>query len=446
MADTVRRAVITGLGVATPLGLDLVTFWDGLRAGRSGVRRLRNIDIAPSFPLQIGAEIDGFDPRAYLDKKDRKRLPVMVRTFQLAVAAARMAMQHAGLTGENLDPARLGAVVGAGTIPSELVELGRASQATANCKPMVVDVKKWGAEGLPLIPPMWMLHYIPNMLGCHVSMIHNAQGPSNTVTQTDIGSLLALGEAWRMIRHGKADAVLVGSADAKINAVTLVRQVLFAPLSQCQDEPAQASRPFDRQRDGIVLGEGGAMLVLEDLEHARRRGASILAEMTGFGAAFDRSVDRLVGRWPRGTPRERRQAYPPRGGANGIFRAVQAALDGAGITAADLDHVNAQGYSTIADDIWEAQSLAARLPGLPVFAAKSYFGSLGAGGGAVELAASLLAMQHGILPATLNYEEPDPDCPIPVSASAQPVRRRHFLKIGFTELGQVAAVVCRKWD
>src|SRR5438876_9738756 len=181
MADTARRAVITGLGVATPLGLDLATFWEALRSGRSGVRRLRNIEIAPPLPVQIGAEIDGFDARVYLEKKDRKRLPVMVRTFQLAVAGARMAAQHAGLTADNIDPARLGAVVGSGTIPSELVELGRAAQATANCKPMVVDLKRWGGEGLPLIPPMWMLHYIPNMLGCHVSIIHNAQGPSNTI-------------------------------------------------------------------------------------------------------------------------------------------------------------------------------------------------------------------------------------------------------------------------
>src|SRR5438132_10922978 len=320
MAETARRAVITGMGVATPLGLDLAAFWSSLCARRSGVRRLRNIDIAPPFPVQIGAEIDGFDPRTYLEKKDRKRLPVMVRTFQLAVAAAHMAMQDAGVTPDNTDPARLGTVVGSGTIPSELIEFGRAAQATANCKPMVVDLKRWGAEGLPLIPPMWLLHYIPNMLGCHVSIIHNAQGPSNTVTQTDIGGLLALGEAWRMIRHGKADVVLVGSADAKINAITLVRQSLFCPLSQRHGEPEKASRPFDRGRDGIVLGEGGAMLVLENLEHARRRSATIHAEVTGFGAALDRSAERNVGRWPHGAPRERR-SYAPRGGANGLARA-----------------------------------------------------------------------------------------------------------------------------
>src|SRR5262249_38193496 len=148
-------------------------------------------------------------PRAYLDKKDRKRLPVMVRTFQLAVAAARMAAQDARVTPETVDLTRLATIFGSGTIPSELSDLGVASQATANCLPMVVDLRRWGSEGMGLVPPMWMLCHIPNMLGCHVSIVHNAQGPSNTITQTDLAGLLAMGEAWRMVRHDKADVALV---------------------------------------------------------------------------------------------------------------------------------------------------------------------------------------------------------------------------------------------
>jgi 3-oxoacyl-[acyl-carrier-protein] synthase II len=450
MADTARRAVITGMGVVAPLGLDLATFWEALCSRRSGVRPLHNIEIPEQFPTRIGGEIDNFDARNYLDKKDRKRLPVMARTFQLAVAAARMAVQHAGITPHNVDPTRLGTVVGSGTIPSDLVELGRASLVTASAQLCHTDLKKWGPDGMPLISPMWMLSYIPNMLGCHVSIVHNAQGPSNTITQTDTSGMLALGEAWRLIRHNKADVVLVGSSDAKVNAVSLVRQSLFTPLSQRFDAPERACRPFDRGRDGIVLGEGGGILVLEDLEHARRRGATIHAEVVGFASTLDRSVDRGIARWPSGAPRERSHFYPKRNGPNGLVRAARAALTQAGIALADLDHINAQGYSTIPDDAWEAQALAEVFGvgtlAIPVFAPKSYFGALGAGSSSVELIASLLALHHGTVPATLNYDEPDPACPVNVLTEPRRVRRPHFLKVAFSELGQVAIAVCRRWE
>lgn len=447
MTHTARRAVITGMGVVTPLGLDLETFWQSLRAGKSGVRRLQSLDVG-ELPVQIGAEIDNFDPKEYLEKKDRKRLPVMPRTFQFAVAAARMAVEQAHVTPENTDRARLATVFGSATVPSGLAELGRAAQVCANCQPMSVDLRRWGAEGLPLIPPMWILSHIPNMIGCHVSIVHDAQGPSNTVTQTDIGALLAAGEAWRMIRHDKADVALVGSADTTLNFLNVVRQCLFAPLSRANDAPERACRPFDRGRDGIVLGEGGGVLIMEDLEHARRRGAMIYAEIVGFSSTLDRSAERLVAKG--GVPRDRNRPYPPRGGRNGLIRAVRQALAQAGIAADELDHVNAHGYSTVADDAWEAQSLQQVFEGasraVPVFAPKSYFGSLGAGGGAVELIAGLLAMQHGALPPNLNYTDPDPACPINVNTAWRPIERPHFLKIGFSELGQVAAVVFRKWQ
>src|SRR5262245_53957308 len=438
------------MGVVAPLGLDLPTFWEALSSGRSGVRPLHNIEVPEQFPTKIGGEIDNFDARDYLEKKDRKRLPVMARTFQLAVAAARMAVEHAGITPQNTDPTRLGTIVGSGTIPSDLVELGRAALVTANAQLCHTDLKKWGLDGMPLITPMWMLSYIPNMLGCHVSIVHNAQGPSNTITQTDTAGMLALGEAWRLIRHGKADVVLVGSSDAKVNAVSLVRQSLFTPLSRRFDAPEKACRPFDRGRDGIVLGEGGGILVLEDLEHARRRGARIHAEIVGFASALDRSVDRGIARWPSGAPRERNRLYPKSSGPNGLVRAVRAALTQAGIAPADLDHINAHGYSTVPDDAWEAQALAevfgAGPEAVPVFAPKSYYGSLGAGGSSVDFIASLLALEHGRVPATLNYEEPDPACPVNVLMKPQPVRRPHFLKVALSELGQVAIVVCRRWE
>jgi 3-oxoacyl-[acyl-carrier-protein] synthase II len=204
----------------------------------------------------------------------------------------------------------------------------------------------------------------------------------------------------------------------------MVRQCLFGPLSRRNETPEKAMRPFDRHRDGYTLGEGATVLVLEDLGHAQRRGARVYAEVIGFGAAFDRARD----------------------GA-GVARAVRAALRSAGVGPEDIDHVNAHGLSTAESDVAEARGLQAVFGDrAPVFAPKSYFGNLGAGSGLNELAASLVALHHGQVPATLNYEEPDPACPVAVVAQARPLRKPNVLKVGFTEMGQCAAVVLRKWD
>jgi 3-oxoacyl-[acyl-carrier-protein] synthase II len=419
-----RRTVITGLGVVTPVGHGAAPFWEALCAGRSGVRPITSFD-ASALPARFGGEIRDFDPLAYVEKSQRKRLKVMARTIQFAVAAARLAADDAGLGAAPPDPERFGVVFGAGTIPGNLADVAPAARVSLDGGR--VDFRKWGSEGLPLIPPTWMLNHVPNMVACHVSILHDARGPCNTVTQTGVASLLALGEARRALRRGRADLFLAGGADTRINAISFVRQALFAPLSRRNEEPERACRPFDRRREGLVLGEGGAAFVLEELEHAKRRGTRIYAEVVGFGAAFDRD-----------------------GSGDGIARAVGAALAEAGIDPEALDHVNAEGVSTPEDDAREARGLRAALGGaaesVPVFAAKSYFGHLGAGSGAAELAASLLSLRHGQLPATLNYEEPDPACPVAVSARPGEVRRPYFLKVGFTEAGQCAALVVRRWD
>jgi 3-oxoacyl-[acyl-carrier-protein] synthase II len=425
MSSAPRRAVLTGVGVVTPLGRDLGSFWAALRDGRSGIRPIRSFD-ARALPVRFGGEVDGFDVKDYLDKKDRKRLSTMsARTIQLAVAGARLALDDAAVDRERLDPTRFGVEFGGGTIPGELADLGPAAQVSLGQGGRRVDLQKWGAEGLAQIQPMWMLSHVPNMPACHVSILSNAQGPNNTITQTDVGGLLALGEACRIIGRDGADLFLVGGADTRMNPVSLVRQCLISKLSRRNDAPEKACRPFDRNRDGIVLGEGAGVLVLEELEHARRRGARIYAEVTGFGAAFD----------------------PDRSG-RGLARAVRAALAEAQVEPHDLDHVSAQGQSGVDSDAWEARGLCKALgaAAVPVFAAKSYFGHLGAGSGTTELAASVLALAHGLLPATLNYETPDPTCRVAVAREPRLVRRPYFLKVGVTELGQCAAVVCRKWE
>jgi 3-oxoacyl-[acyl-carrier-protein] synthase II len=424
MASSSRRVVITGLGVLSPIGLDKAAFWESLYAARGGVRTITSFDPA-ALPSRFGGEIIGFDAKNYVDKKERKSLKVMSRTIQLAVAAAQLAMDDCCLDKSQLDPTRFGVEFGAGLIASELEELGMASRISATGQIGQVDLEKWGTQGLPCMPPLWMLKYLPNMLACHVSILHNAQGPNNTITENDVASLLALGEASRALLRDQADFFLVGGADSKMNPLSMVRHSLFLPLSRRNEAPEKASRPFDCGRDGIVLGEGAGVLAIEDWQFARRRGARVYGEIAGFGAAFDRG----------------------RTGA-GLARAIRFALAEASIGPDDVDHVNAQGFSSLEADVWEARGIQevfgnCKTP-VPVLAPKSYFGNLGAGSGTTELAASILALDSGQLPATLNYEEPDPNCPLPVSTARRPVTRPHVLKIGFTEMGQCAALVFRK--
>jgi 3-oxoacyl-[acyl-carrier-protein] synthase II len=426
MASSSRRAVITGLGIVSPIGLTKGTLWESFRAGRSGIRPIRSFDAA-ALPSRIGGEILDFDAKQYIDKKERKSLKVMSRTIQLAVAAAQLALDDSGVDKARLDRTRFGVEFGAGLIASELQELGEASQLSANGQPGQVDLEKWGSQGLACMPPLWMLKYLPNMLACHVAILHDAQGPNNTITENEVASLLALGEAYRILGRGQADFFLVGGADSKLNPLSMVRHSLFVPLSRRNEAPEKACRPFDHGRDGIVLGEGAGVLAVEEFEHARRRGARIYAELVGFGSAFDRTCS----------------------GA-GLARAIRAALNEAEIGPEDVDHINAQGFGSVEADVCEARGLQEVFGkcSRPVlaFAAKSYLGNLGAGSSSAELVASVLAFEHGELPPTLNYEEPDPSCPIPVAADGfRPVTRGNALKISFTEMGQCAALVVRKW-
>jgi 3-oxoacyl-[acyl-carrier-protein] synthase II len=350
---------------------------------------------------------------------------MMTRTIQLAVSAANLALSEGRVDKSRLNPDRFGVEFGSGLIASELPELQEASRASANCQPGVVDMEKWGEQGIPTIQPLWMLKYLPNFLACHVSMLHDARGPNNSITESDVASLLALGESFRILQRDAADFFLVGGAESKMNPLSMVRQCLFEPLSKRNDAPQKASRPFDLHRDGLVIGEGATVLVFEELEHAKRRGARIYAEVLGFGASFDRRQD----------------------GA-GLARAIRAALKEANVQPTDIDHVNAHGLGSPRSDVWEAKALVEVFgPNrVPVVAVKSALGSLGAAGGLTELAASVLVGQKGLRPATLNYETPDPDCPVAVSTAPREWRSPLFVKVGFTQMGQCAALVLRQWS
>jgi 3-oxoacyl-[acyl-carrier-protein] synthase II len=419
-----RRVVITGLGIVSPIGIGREAFAASLRTGHGGVRTLRSFD-ASSLPVRIGAEVEGFDAREFLEKKDRKQLKMMVRTSQLAVAGARLAMRDARLEPGGFDPERLGIAFGTGTIPSDLLDIAEAARISHDEARQQIDLGRWGRDGLPRIPPMWLLNHVPNMPACHTAILHDARGPNNTITQSDAAGLLAIGEAVRLLRGGRADLMLAGGADTRTNPLNLARYYLFSQLSARNDAPEQACRPFDRTRDGQVLGEGAGVLLLEALEHARARGAHIDAEVVGFASGFD----------------------PARSG-DGLARVVRNALDAAGVGPGDLDHVNAHAPATREDDAWEARGLRAALGerAVPVVALKSYLGNLGPGAGATELAGSILALADGTLPATLNHEQTDPACPVDVVRVPRPVERPYVLKVGATERGHCAAVVVRRWQ
>jgi 3-oxoacyl-[acyl-carrier-protein] synthase II len=411
------------MGLLSPIGQEPTAYFAALQAGQTGIRRIRCVDPSP-LACQVGGEIDAFDARKHLEKRAHKSLRTMAKAVQMGVAASERALVDAGVCGDRyqLDPPRFGIEFGAGMIATELDDLGMAASISTNCQPGSVSLTTWGEKGLGEIPPLWMLKYLPNMPACHTSILHNAQGPNNTITESDVASLLAVGEAYKTLLRNRADFMLVGGTESKLNPLSLSRNSLFMPLSQRAD--ASACRPFDRHRDGTVLGEASGVLALEDLAHAQKRGAKIYAEVVGFGAAFDRRRD----------------------GA-GVARAIRAALVSAQVTPDQVDHINAHGLGAVQADIAEAKGLAevfgAAQPS--VWALKATFGNTGAAAGTTELAASVLALQHGELPRTLNYETPDPACPVNVNTANRPIRKPYAVKVSFTDMGQCAAVVVKQW-
>jgi 3-oxoacyl-[acyl-carrier-protein] synthase II len=413
-----RRVVITGLGPVSPIGIGFAAFRASLLSERSGVHELRLFD-ASALPVRFGGEIEEFDAREFVDKKDRKQLKLMVRTIQLAVAAARLASMDAGLTPGAVDPERLGVILGTGIIPGDLNDLGPAAYASLSEEGMGIDLARWGREGLDLIPPMWMLNHVPNMPACHIAILHDARGPTNTIVQHDAAALMALIEAWRILQRGAADVLFAGGTDTRTNQSSIVRGLLYGRLSRRNDDPAGACRPYGTTRDGQVMGEGAGVLVLEEREHALRRGARIYGELLGAGLAFDRF------------------------GNEGFHRAITAALGEARVAPESIDHLNTAAGGA-ADDCSEAQVLAHQFPGIPVLAPKGYFGNLGHAASAVELMASLAEPGDPRVPASYNAQYTDLEFRLPVIQELRTIRNEHILKVAHTDRGQSAALLIRR--
>ncbi len=426
-----RRVVVTGLGVLAPNGVGKEAFWKACVEGRSGVGPIRTFD-ASAHPVKIAAEVPDFDVLDFVPSEHRKSLKIMGRAMRFGVAAAAMAVRDSGLDLTREDPERLGVVMGTGLVPIDLPEVAPllAESCDANGR-LVID--RLGQRGGGALFPLWLLKYLPNMIAAHISMMHNAQGPNSTLTTACAAGTQAVGEAFRLIQRGDADIVLAGGADSRMDPLLLLAYSALGAVSRAQRPPQEVSRPFDGQRDGFVLGEGAGVLVLEELERARRRGAVVYAEVLGLGSSFDAYA-----------------VTKPDPHARGAARAIRWALREARVDHRDVDYINAHGTSTRLNDLMETAAVKAvfgeAAPALPMSSIKSMVGHLIGAAGAVEAVALALTLFDGVLPPTINQTHPDPECNldyVPNTAREMPVSTAVSTSFGFG--GQNAALVMRRF-
>ncbi|MCE2793353.1 MAG: beta-ketoacyl-[acyl-carrier-protein] synthase family protein [Planctomycetota bacterium] len=410
--------LITGMGTVSPLGVGLESFWTALDSGQSGV--IERTEFAETdWPFRIAAPLQGFDPKQLV--KPRKALKVMCPPIQSGCAAANLAVEQAGITPEQLNPDRIATVFGTEVFISDPREIGNAF---FKC---LVDGKYehslWGTAGIAEIEPLWMLKYLPNMVASHISIALDARGPSNSICQGDVSSLLSIIEAAELLNRGWADIALAGGTGSNLQHFTMIYRGKES-YSHRIDSPQQASRPFDRDRDGMVAGEGAGAIVLETAPHLAARNGSAQARLSGWAQGF----------CPPESPR-----FSAR-----IAEVCAAASARAGLRPQDLDQWNAHATSQVQIDRWEAAAIGQFAPEVPVVALKHLFGHLGPGSGCVELVGGILAMQRNRLPGAINFKQPDPGTQLNISSRTRNHAQQHMLKLSFSPTGQIAAVVVSK--
>jgi len=426
------RAVITGFGQVSPLGIDNAECWKVIKNQQSCIRPLESIprDVLPTSvggeARQFTGHIDEFGVAEKARQRTiRKGMKLMCREISMGVAAAQHALNAAGLAPDDYLPERSGCVYGSDYIMSRPEEFADAVAACRDQKLMRFD--RWGQSGIPKVDPLWLLKYLPNMPASHVAIYNDLRGPSNSITMREASSNLAVAEGLATIRRGAADLMLCGSTGTRVHPIRSVHVALQEKLADDPQDPAKASRPFDQNRDGMVIGEGAGVLVLESLEHAQKRGATIWGEvLMGSSSTVGKSdgtVDFL----------------------SALRNVIDDCLDRLD-SPHRLGHVHAHGLSNQTIDLAEAQAIEQVLGSqeIPVTALKSYFGNLGAGSGIVEIIASLQAIQDHWLFPILNYETPDPDCPIR-AATAGDDPGDSFLNLNITPQGQASAVLIQRW-
>ena len=406
--------VITGVGIISPIGLSLESFWESLLHKRSGVK-VRDHFADSDQPFRISSEISDFEPKKFV--RPRKALKVMCRPIQLGFAASMLAAEHAAIEGQ-VDPERFATVFGSEAFYADPLDVSRVFR---QC---IVDHEyqhdRWGDYAMSDIEPLWMLKYLPNMVASHISIACDARAASNTICQAEASSLLALIEAVDLIQRGAADAVMVGATGSMMAATGMVFRGLHR-LSQNIRSPESALRPFDAHRDGMVVGEGAGAMVLERESTALARGATPLARIRGASRSFVPNRNQMP---------------------QAIAENMSQALERAGMGADQIGHVNANGYSTVDDDICEAQAIQKVFGDTPVIAPKGTFGNLGPSTGIVELAASVKAGIEGVLPPIMNLQELDERCEIHAVAESQSNQgNSSALSMNFTESGQIVSMV-----
>lgn len=411
--DTKRRVVITGMGVISPIGIGLAQFWDSLVKGKSGIRQITRFD-ASGLPSRIAGEVD-FDPELYLDRRDARK---MDRFTQMAVVSAQMAMEDSGGAGD-LRPERGGVVIGTGL---------------AGIDTITVQSEGFRTMGPGRVSPFFIPMMIPNMAAGQISIVLGLKGPISTVATACASGANAIGKAFRLIQGGYADVMVAGGSEAGIVPLAIAGFCSMRVLSTKNDLGPKACRPFDKHRDGFVIGEGAGVLVLEELTHAVGRNAKIYAEIIGYGTASD--------------------AYhitTPAPGGEGARRAMEAAIEDAQVTPEEIDYINAHGTSTPYNDVNETQAIKGALGDkayrVMISSTKSMMGHLLGAAGAVETIATVLAIDKGVVPPTINYETPDPECDLDyVPNTARNCDIKVALKNSFGFGGQNTCLVLRKYD
>lgn len=390
------RVVVTGLGMVSPLGNDAKSTWDAIIAGRSGVVGISRFD-PTGYETRFAAEVKEFDPTVHLGRKDARRTD---RYTHFAVAATLEALADAALTIEERNAERVGVLIGSGMGGAETLDSGVETVLTA---------------GPTRLSPFFMPMFLANMASGTVAIVTGARGPNYSPVSACASSAHAVGEAAAIIRRGEADVMIAGGSEAPLARMIVAGFNAMGALSTRNDEPQEASRPFDAERDGFVLGEGGAVLILESEDHARARGANVLAYLTGYATTDD--ANHMVQPAPGGT---------------GAARAMTLALEGACLAPEDIGYINAHGTSTPLNEKFETQAIKAafgeRAYQVPISSTKSMTGHLLGAAGALEAALSILALRNGILPPTINQTTPDPDCDLDyVPNVARPASIEHAM-------------------
>lgn len=387
-----RRVVVTGIGCITPLGNNVADMWQALLEGRSGVGPITHFD-ASNFPTKFASEVKGFDFDSYVE--DPSRFADAGRNIRFAIGAASQAVSDSGISDSGLNPARFGVYLGAGEGQQDFMQfMGLVADSYKDGKP---DLERFTNDFLQCMNPQFEMELEPNMPAAHLASLFNAQGPNLNCLTACAASSQAIGEATEIIRRGDADAMLSGGAHSMIHPFGVTGFNLLTALSEHNTDPQGASRPFDLNRDGFVLGEGAGMVILEELEHAKARGAQIYGEISGYGSTAD--AFRITDIHPEG---------------RGAIACIKMALNDAEVNPSDVGYVNAHGTSTKVNDQVETMAVKGGLGDCaaktPVSSIKSMLGHLIAAAGSVEAIACMLAMRDGVLPPTINYETPDPVC------------------------------------